>query len=112
MENNMYFKPQYKCAICGEIYDDLKKRINCETACLKKQEEEEKRAMEAKKKEEQAVRKAEVDELIKKTAEAIEKYVEDYGGYEFELEEDYEINLEENCECDCMWPSRIMHYFL
>lgn len=97
----MYAKPQYKCAICGTIYDDLKERVNCETTCLKRQAEEEKKVAEAKKKEEQAARKAEVDTLIKKTIDAIRKYNEDYGYYE--LEDD---------EIDFMWPSRIMHYFL
>ena len=32
-ENNMYVKPQYKCAICGEIYDDVQNRMNCEIKC-------------------------------------------------------------------------------
>ena len=111
MENKMYAKPQYKCAICGTIYDDLKERVNCETACLKRQAEEEKKAAEAKKKEEQASRKAEVDELVKKTVEAIKKYSEDYGCYDLEIEEDLDLDMEEDC-CDFIWPSRIMHYFL
>lgn len=111
MENKMYTKPQYKCAICGTIYDDLRERVNCESSCLKKQEEEAKKAAELKKKEEQAARKAEVDELVKKTVEAIKKYGDDYGCYELELDEPVEID-EEELNCDFPWPSRVLHYFL
>ena len=39
-------KPMYKCAICGEVYDSIAQRMNCEQTCLKKQEEEAKKAAE------------------------------------------------------------------
>ena len=40
-ENKAYAKPQYKCGICGEIYDSVQERSNCEMMCVKKQQEEE-----------------------------------------------------------------------
>ena len=88
MENKMYSKPQYKCAICDTIYDDLRERVACETKCLKHQEEEEKKAAELKKKEEQAARHAEVTKLINDARVALNKYVDDYGVYDYEVEED------------------------
>lgn len=81
MENNMYFKPQYKCAICGTIFDDLKERVKCETTCLKKQEEEAKKAEEAKKKEEQDARYKEVVDAYDRFHELLEKYTDDYGTF-------------------------------
>lgn len=111
MDNKMYTKPQYKCAVCGTVYDDLRERVNCESACLKRQEEEAKKAAELKKKEEQATRKADVDELVKKTVEAIKKYSDDYGCYELELDEPCEIE-EEELECDFPYLGHILHYFL
>ena len=32
----------YKCAICGEAYEDVKDRASCEMKCIKKLQEEEK----------------------------------------------------------------------
>ena len=95
MDNQMAYKPMYKCAICGEIYDTIAERIQCETKCLKKQEEEEKKAAEAKKQAEQKDRKAAVDSLVRQTMEAIKEYCADYGYYELE---DYNE--------DFMWPSK------
>ena len=84
MENKMYTKPQYKCAICGSIYDDLKARVNCESKCIKKQEEEAKKAAEEKKKAEHAARKADTDAKVKAAAEAISAYTKDYGFYTYD----------------------------
>lgn len=86
MENKMYTKPQYKCAICGTVFDELKARVNCESKCLKKQEEEAKKAAEEKKKAEHAARKAAVDKMVKDTAEAISAYTKDYGFYTYDGE--------------------------
>ena len=80
-ENKMYSKPMYKCGICGEVYESIKKRIECETNCYKRQEAEKKQAAAKKKKEEQAARKKEVDEAIARAEELKNKYVEDYGPY-------------------------------
>lgn len=81
MENKMYAKPQYKCAICGTIYDDLRDRINCEAECLMKQEVEEKKAAEIKKKEAQDARHKEVVEAYDRFHELLEKYTADYGTF-------------------------------
>ena len=83
MENRMYAKPQFKCGICGEIYDELKDRNQCEAKCIKNQEIEAKKAAEAKKKEEQPIRKAKVDEAYKTYIKLRDDYVKDYCVYEY-----------------------------
>ena len=42
MENNnkMYYKPTYKCGICGKEYATIAERMQCEQTCLCKQEED------------------------------------------------------------------------
>lgn len=83
MENKMYGKHQYKCAICGTIYNDLKDRVNCETKCIRRQEEEAKKAAELKKKAEREARHAEVTKLIDDACTALYEYIDDYGEYEY-----------------------------
>lgn len=90
MENKIYANPKYKCAICGEIYDEIKDRMKCESACLRKQAEEAKKAAEEKRKIEQAARKAEVDAAMDKAIALEKAYVKDYGSYiygEYKLED-------------------------
>ena len=82
-ENQMYTQEKYKCAICGQIYDTLRERINCETTCLRCQEEEEKKAAELKKKEEQNTRHNALDMLVEQTVTALMAYIDDYGSYEY-----------------------------
>ena len=88
MENKMYTKPQYKCAICGTIYDELKDRIRCETTCIKKQEEEVKKAAELKKKHEHDECKAFADAQVKEAIDAVREYTSKYGFYTYGHEEE------------------------
>lgn len=81
MENKVCAKPMYKCAVCGEVYESIAQRMNCEQTCLKKQAEEERKAAEAKKKAEYDARVYEVDAAFKKAYELRDKFVEDYGEY-------------------------------
>ena len=76
-------KTMYKCAICGEVYDSIAQRMNCEQTCLKKQEEEERKAAEAKKAAEYEARVAEVNMAFEKAYELRDKLVEDYGEYHY-----------------------------
>ena len=76
-------KPMYKCAICGEVYDSIAQRMNCEQACLKKQEEEARKAAEAKKAAEYEARIEEVNMAFKKAYELRDKFVEDYGEFKY-----------------------------
>lgn len=103
MENKMYTKPQYKCAICETIYDNLKDRVNCETKCLKKQEEEAKKAEELKKQQEHAARKADTDAKVKAMIDAVNAYTKDYGFYTYDGEASNMIGD---------FPYKLLHYFL
>lgn len=81
MEKKMCTKPQYKCGICGEIYESISERAQCELNCLKKQEEEAKKIAAAKKKEEQEARWAEVEMVRKHYNELYGAYMKDYEPY-------------------------------
>jgi hypothetical protein len=83
MENKTYAKPMYKCAICGEIYESIPQRINCEMTCLKKKEEEDRKAAELKEKEEYMTRKAEVDAAFDHAYELRDKFLKDYDSYAY-----------------------------
>lgn len=102
MENKMYAKPQYKCAICGTIFDDLRDRINCEAECLMKQEVEEKKAAELKKKEAQETSNAHVTKLINEAYAALTEHIDKYGEYEHENED----------EDDMSNMIKFLHYFM
>lgn len=81
MENNIYGKLQYKCGICGSVYNSIEERMNCEMACIKKQKEAEKKAVAEKMRKEKETRKKELDEAIKHTAKLLEAWNKDYGFY-------------------------------
>ena len=81
--DKMYAKPMYKCAICGEVYDSIAQRMNCEQTCLKRQEEEERKAAEAKKAAEYEARVEEVKIAFNKAYELRDKFVADYGEYHY-----------------------------
>ena len=82
-ENKIYSKPQYKCGICGTIFDSIEERMKCEANCIKKQKEEAKKATEAKRKAEKETRKTEVTAAIKRANKLLEEYIKDYGNYEY-----------------------------
>lgn len=84
MENKVCAKPMYKCAVCGEVYDSIAQRMNCEQACLKKQEEEERKAAEAKKAAEYEARVEEVNMAFEKAYALKNKLVADYGKYQYQ----------------------------
>jgi hypothetical protein len=73
----------YKCAICDSIYETVTERMKCEAACIEKAEQEAAKLAEEKKKLEKDVRKAEVELAIKTAYELMQKYIDDYGSYEF-----------------------------
>lgn len=58
----------FECAICGKKFNNLQDRINCETACLKEQEN-----LETKMKD--AAMKAECKRLDKAVAKLVEDYI-------------------------------------
>ncbi|MGN5457052.1 MAG: hypothetical protein ACI4XN_13730 [Candidatus Kurthia intestinigallinarum] len=102
---DMYYKPTYKCGICGKEHPSIAERMKCEQACLKKKEEEEKQAIEAKKKAEKDARAAEVTQAIEHAAELLNKYINDFGSYSYD-------GKKLNDTSDYFWPSRLWHYFL
>ena len=69
MENKVCAKPMYKCAVCGEVYDSIAQRMNCEQACLKRQEAEYNARIE------------EVNAAFEKAYKLRDKLVADYGEY-------------------------------
>lgn len=81
MENNIYGKLQYKCGICGSVYNSIEERMNCEMACIKKQKEAEKKAVAEKMRKEKEARKKELDAAMKHTAKLLEAWNKDYGIY-------------------------------
>lgn len=84
--NTILNKPQYKCGVCGRIYDSISERAKCELECLKLKEEEDKKAAEEKKKNEQKARRKEVDDAMKKAQDLMSKYIEDYGIYDYKTD--------------------------
>lgn len=105
-ENKMYAKPQYKCAICGEIYDDVQDRMNCEMKCLKKKQEEEKAAAEAKKKAEKDARFSEASAALDNALTLVNKCIEDYGSFQYsgKLKDLDLVNMD-------FFPSKLWHHF-
>lgn len=101
MENETYVKPMFKCALCDSVYKTVPERVRCEQNCLKKKEEEEKRAAAEKKAAEKKLRKEAVDEAVANAFRLVNAYTEDYGSYEYDT----------NIVKDCVWPSKIWHYF-
>ena len=105
-DNKMYCKPQYKCAICGKIYDDVQERMNCEMVCLKKKKEEEKKAAQAKKNAEKNTRFAEASSALDNAFALVNKCVEDYGAFRYngKLKDLDALNLD-------FFPSKLWHHF-
>lgn len=105
-DNKMYAKPQYKCAICGKIYDDVQDRINCEMACLKRQKEEEKKAAEAKKNAEKDADFTEASSAIDNAYALINKCIEKYGTFKYngKVKDLDTLNLD-------FFPSKLWHHF-
>lgn len=72
----------FECALCGKQYKNLQDRINCETACLKEQNNlEKKRKLEEQRKEEERLDKA-VTKIIEdyiRISKDIDKFYEKYG---------------------------------
>ena len=93
-------KITYKCGFCGTAYDEIHDRMNCESACHKKQAEELKAAAEAQKQAEKTVRKAEVDLAFEHLHALVTAYVKDYGHYEYDGE-----------TTNFAWPSKLYHRF-
>lgn len=84
VENKETFKT-YKCAICNKEHSTIIERAKCEQECFKKLELEKEKALKEKKKKEQEGRKAELDAAVKYAYELYNKYLEDYGSYDFEF---------------------------
>ena len=105
MENNTFYcRPAYKCGICGAEYPTVAERMECEQACIKQQEVEAKRLAEEKKKAEQDARRAEVTQAIDNACNLLNKYMKDYGRYNYDGK-----NLS---TFDDILPSKFLHHFL
>ena len=91
----------FTCALCGKEYNSILDRATCEINCAKKKEEEEKKAAAEKRAAEKKLRKEAVDEAVANAFRLVNAYTEDYGSYEYDT----------NIVKDCVWPSKIWHYF-
>ena len=78
MENKMFAKPMYKCAICDKVFEDVVSRATYELECAKRVEEEAKKAAEAKKREEKKIRLAEIDAAYAAADKLMEMYIKDF----------------------------------
>lgn len=101
-ENEIYTKLKYKCAICGEIYDSIADRVNCEQTCLKKYEEEQKKLAEQIKNAEKERRKTEVVDSLNHSVDLLRNYIKDYGNCDFSDHMD---------DSRFIWPSKLWHHF-
>lgn len=110
-DNKMYVKPQYKCGICGQTYDSVQERMNCEMMCIKKQQEEEAKAAEAKKKAEQEKRHAEVTAAIDNAFDLMQKYIKDYKRYDYDGKITDRDIFSTGKYMDFV-PSKLLSYFL
>ena len=104
MENTIYNKPMYKCAICDAIYDTVVDRMNCEAACIKKSEDEARKIADEQRQAERNERKKEVEVAICTANDLLRQYLNDYGSYDFYCDLS---DITENYEP--FWPSRLIH---
>lgn len=105
-ENNIYSKPMYKCAICGEVFEDIESRTKCEMTCVEKVKEEKKAIDKAKKEAEKKERQQEVSAALDNAYALIGKYIEDYGSFTYNGK--YKgldmLNMD-------FFPSKLWHHF-
>ena len=70
---------KYRCSICGQEYNTVKERANCEIACAEKSE----RAAEEKRKkqleEQKEARNKDINDKLTDLVRLMVKYSEDYG---------------------------------
>ena len=76
-------KESYKCGICGTEHSTIFDRAKCEMACFEKQKEEARKLAESKKKAEKDARQLEVDKAIEHVNDLLEKFIKDYGSYQY-----------------------------
>lgn len=108
MENKdkTYKTRTYKCGICGETYDSIQQRMNCEMTCFKKQQEEEKRLAAEKLRVEKVARFEEASKALENALTLVNKCVEDYGTFQYsgKLKDLEALNLD-------FFPSKLWHHF-
>ena len=96
----------YRCGVCGRGYDTIGERSQCEQVCLRKQKEEAERIAAEKKKEEKRQRQAEVTAALDNAFALVNKFIEDYGSYQYDGKiKDLDVaNLD-------FFPSKLWHHF-
>lgn len=105
-KNEVRVNNEFKCAICGEIYETVKERTACETKCVAKVEADKKAALEAIKKAEKEACFTEASNAIDNAFTLVNKCVEDYGEFY------YNGKLKNSKESIINYfPSRIWHKF-
>lgn len=99
-------KTVYTCGICGTDHETITERMRCEQACLRKQKEDAERAAAEKAKAEKSARQAEVTAALDNAFALVNKFIEDYGSYNY----DGKINTLEARNMD-FFPSKLWHHF-
>lgn len=80
-------KETYKCGICGSEYKHIQERMECELSCFEKQKEQARKVAEEKAAAEKKSRQAEVDAAIAKAENLLEKFIKDYGSYQYKCDD-------------------------
>ena len=108
---------EYKCGICGSVYDSIEYRMNCELECLKAQKEQAAKMEAEKKAAEKEARFEEVSKAIDTAYDLLAKCIEDYGTYTYKGSIDnLDFNMLKNIEVksykyDDFFPSKLLHFF-
>ena len=102
----MIDKTTYKCGICGTEHETVQQRMNCEMACVKKQQEEEKKKAEAKKKAEKKADFEEASAALDNALSLVNKCIEKHGSFKYEGK----LNDLELLNMD-FFPSKLWHHF-
>lgn len=105
-DNKIYTKPTYKCAVCGEIYESVQDRMNCEMTCIKQQQEAEKKEAAARLQAAKDECFAEASAALDNALALVNKCIENYGTFQYtgKLKDNDLLNMD-------FFPSKLWHHF-
>ena len=97
---------KYCCALCGTEHESIEERAKCELECVTRVKAAEAKAKEEEKKAAKDARQQEVTAALDNSFSLVNKFIEDYGSYEYngKLNELDAINMD-------FFPSKLWHHF-